>query len=121
MDRFGITNDYDEVEQDDPDRDGAPNWKEYVAGTDPKAASSVFSILDQRLAGGSNVITWYATTNNGVATPCVMQRATNLPEGLWTVVASNLWRHTSGTNRWADTNLPPLPPVYYRPAIPPAP
>jgi glycosidase len=41
---------------DDADGDGAPNWQEFLAGTDPLNPASVFAITGLDLSSGSNVL-----------------------------------------------------------------
>jgi len=115
---MGFTNDYAAAEEDDPDSDEAKTWQEYVAGTNPTNGLSVFMV--SRLVSDPGVtLTWYGTTNNGVATPFSVYRCTNLLLGLWTPVASNLNRDPTGTNLWQDPSPPPDVPAFYRPACMP--
>ncbi len=101
----------------DPDEDGASNWEEYVAGTDPNEGSSVFRIIRTDVFSSSNCVWWVIGTENNLTTDFVMRRATNLNEAQpWTVVASDLPRDPSGTNLWYDTSPPTLP-AYYQPGL----
>lgn len=116
--QFGRTNDYDTLEADDPDGDTQANWVEYRAGTDPRAAASLFAVLGFAAQAGSNVVAWYATTNSGATNLLAIRRSTNLADTAWTTVASNLTRSADGTNTWVDPT-PPGGAVYYLPSIQP--
>jgi hypothetical protein len=113
---IGYTNDYEKADQEDPDQDGQPTWSEYRAGTDPLNSASVFAFLALSLAGSSNELVWYGTTNSGVTAPFSVARGTNWTNLPWPVAVSNLARHPSGTNTWWDTNI--VPSAFYRVFIP---
>jgi hypothetical protein len=59
------TNRFDEHEQADSDRDGAPNAQEYVAGTDAMNSQSVFR-LDVKLSDGAAVVSFPTVQAGGV-------------------------------------------------------
>jgi hypothetical protein len=101
---IGYAENYDDAEALDPDGDTVPTWAEYRAGTDPMRVESVFALLGLDVLTGSNRLTWYASTNSGVTSPMWIKKGTNWPESGWGWAASNLARHPSGTNTWADTN-----------------
>lgn len=116
--RLGYTNDYTAAELEDPDKDRALTWEEYQAGTDPLDSNSVFAVIYCGTVNGSNMLSWYGTTNSGVVTPFGVQRSTGLLVDAWTLIASNLFRDASGTNAWSDPSPPEDVPVCYRPSIP---
>ena len=47
----------------DPDGDGATNYQEFVAGTDPKQAGSLFRFTRAVLANGNVRVTWSSVAN----------------------------------------------------------
>jgi hypothetical protein len=113
----GITNNQEAADLLDSDGDGALNWQEYLAGTSPTNAKSVFRILDTAFTPAANSISWYGTTNSGVTTDFLVYRTTNLVGGSWAPVGTSS-RSPSGTNVWSDTSLPQGVPVYYRLELP---
>ena len=110
--------DYEQVDTNDTDGDGAVTWVEFYAGTIPTNPLSVFQVLDVNSASPSNYVTWYATTNSGIYDPFGMLRSTNLLySGAWVDMNVSIPRTpVNGTNWWWDTNTPPDE-VYYRPYI----
>lgn len=86
----GYTNGYAAAELIDPDGDGAWNWEEYFAGTDPTNRASVFSILKTGQTAGNPWLQWYATTNSGATNRFMVHRCTNLVAGAWQLAASNI-------------------------------
>ncbi|MFC1462298.1 SUMF1/EgtB/PvdO family nonheme iron enzyme [Verrucomicrobiota bacterium] len=115
LDQFGLI-DYENDDLLDPDGDGLFTWEEYITGTDPKNAASLFVVLDVYAAPGSNRVTFYGTTN-GVTLPFRIYRSTNLVTGLSWQFYSTKSRDPSGTNVWWDIAPPPTgTPVFYRPA-----
>ncbi|MDE0838225.1 MAG: hypothetical protein OSB41_04155 [Kiritimatiellae bacterium] len=102
----------------DEDNDGASNWAEYVAGTDPDDDSDYFHIVRTEYFGTSNCIWWVIGTETNLATELFVQRATNLTDvNPWSVVASSLTPSGTGTNVWYDTAVPSNAPVYYQPGL----
>jgi sugar lactone lactonase YvrE len=91
----------------DPDGDGASNWQEYVAGTDPMDPTSVLKL------------TAAAAPNFSVQWPSVpgktymVQSSTSLFSTNWTIIASNL-PGTGMMMQLADTNAPAPPARFYR-------
>jgi len=103
LDSFGITNDYELADLGDPDGDGALTWEEYLAGTDPTNAMSVFRLTSATIGvGGELELVWYGTTNSGVTTEFVVYRCTNLLSGGWEPVSTNT-RSATGTNTWSGS------------------
>jgi len=83
----------------DPDGDGASNWQEYIAGTDPLDAASVFKFLPGvGPSGGEITLQWPSVVNKVYAL-----QSTPSPAGGWTTVASNLIGN-SQILQWTDTN-----------------
>jgi hypothetical protein len=83
----------------DPDGDGASNWEEFIAGTNPMDAASVFKFLPGVApAGGSFTLQWPSVVNKVYT----VQSAPS-PAGPWTTVAGNLIGN-SQTLQWTDTN-----------------
>jgi hypothetical protein len=113
----GITNNQESADLLDSDGDGAYNWQEYLAGTDPTNAASVFAVSRIFYTGTSNAITWYGTTNSGVSSDFIVYRTTNIMNSIWLPVGTNS-RNATGTNTWWDPNPPSIGPVFYRPALP---
>jgi hypothetical protein len=71
----------------DPDGDGASNWQEYIAGTNPMDATSVFKLLPTTTApGGGFALQWTSVVNKTYS----LQSSTSLSSGIWTTVATNL-------------------------------
>jgi hypothetical protein len=103
---------------DDADGDGANNWAEYLAGTDPRDPASAFRIVRLEAGTGTNAIHWFATTNSGVTAPFSMQCRTNLLAGDWATKAAGLLRAAGGTNAWGDAGAPTGGPAFYRVTTP---
>ncbi len=69
----------------DPDGDGVPNVEEYIAGTEPTNAASVFRVTDIRWTGGGQA--WVpALTGRWY----LLEGTTNLPAGTWLPLVTNL-------------------------------
>jgi hypothetical protein len=61
---FGSTTNALASDLADPDGDGAPNWQEYLAGTDPTDRKSILALAVQNISG-TQLLTWLsATTKN---------------------------------------------------------
>ena len=90
----GFTNEFAIAELADPDDDGCPTWKEYLAGTTPTNAASLlqFEVVDSATAENGLVIRWQSASN----------RTYRIMKG------SNL--RVDFTNQLA-TNIPASPPV----------
>jgi hypothetical protein len=83
----------------DPDGDGASNWQEYIAGTNPLDATSVFKFGPSVLPAGSNFTLQWPSVVNRLYT---VQSSSSLGGG-WTTIVSNL-AGNSQTLQWTDTN-----------------
>ena len=83
----------------DPDGDGASNWQEFVAGTNPLDATSVFQFLPGLSASGSGfTLQWPSVVNKTYSV-----QSSSSTDGNWTTVASGLIGN-SQVLQWADTN-----------------
>jgi hypothetical protein len=82
---------------DDPDGDGQNNYAEFLAGTDPNNAASVFKLTGISRAGANWRIYWSSTSNKAYS----VQRGTTLPN--FSTLQTNL-SATPPTNSWLDTN-----------------
>jgi sugar lactone lactonase YvrE len=81
----------------DPDGDGANNWQEYVAGTNPLDATSVFQFgTAVPPAGGYFTLQWPSVVNKNYT----VQWAPSL-SGAWTTAASNIIGN-SQVLQWTD-------------------
>lgn len=78
------------AQTNDPDGDGANNWEEWVAGTDPTLVNSHFAIADST-GLTSMVISWQTITNRFYQ----VQGSTNMA-GQWTNVASSFYTNAPG-------------------------
>jgi subtilisin family serine protease len=93
----------------DADGDGASNYAEWVAGTNPTNPASCLRLLTPTVtATNSVIIEWPSVAGKSYR----LERATNLVTGFDTIVRSNI-AATPPTNLEADAVLPTLP-LYYR-------
>jgi len=98
----------------DSDRDGLNNWQEYLAGTNPTNASSVFKITSgQEISGAQFVVRWSSVSNRLYD----LTHATNLASGAGAFVplpnATNL-PGTPPQNTWTDSASPAGTSGFYR-------
>jgi hypothetical protein len=83
----------------DPDGDGANNWQEYIAGTNPLDATSVFKFLPGTTqAGAAFTLQWPSVVNKNYTL-----QSSPAPGSGWTTIASNLLGN-SQVLQWTDTN-----------------
>jgi hypothetical protein len=83
----------------DPDGDGASNWQEYIAGTNPLDVASVFKFAPSALpAGGYFTMQWPSVVNK-----IYTVQSSPSPAGPWTTTASNIIGN-SQTLQWTDAN-----------------
>jgi hypothetical protein len=84
----------------DPDGDGASNWQEYVAGTNPLDATSVFEFLPATTpAGNGFVLQWPSVVNKHYT----VQSSPSIDSGSWTTIATNL-TGTGQAMQWTDSS-----------------
>ncbi|NOU36815.1 MAG: hypothetical protein HOO88_08600 [Kiritimatiellaceae bacterium] len=112
-----ITDGAEVADAEDPDGDGFKTWQEYLAGTDPTNAASLFRMTGISFSNGAAVVSWYGTAG-GSAAPWSMYVSTNLSGG-WTLAASNSIPRNpvNGTNRWVDSSATNKQIRFYRPAV----
>jgi sugar lactone lactonase YvrE/chitodextrinase len=92
----------------DPDADGASNWQEYVAGTNPEDPTSVL-----QLTGSLPLPNFTVQWPSVVGKTYQVQSSTSLFSTNWTIIGSNL-SGTGQTMQLSDTNLPAPPAKFYR-------
>jgi hypothetical protein len=112
-----FSDNYEYWDTNDYDLDFLVTWMEYVAGTDPTNPLSVFRLLEIEDYEGSNMVSWYATTNTGVTDPFSMYRSEDLMDDWVMIVTDGIPRSATGTNVWWDTNPPASAPAYYYPMV----
>jgi hypothetical protein len=84
----------------DQDNDGVPTWKEYVAGTSPVDAESVFTADMNRISAEGPTITWPSVSNRYYT----VYRSTNLLSG--SVILYNRMQPTPPMNEYIDRTFP---------------
>jgi hypothetical protein len=92
----------------DPDGDGASNWQEYVAGTNPMDPTSVLTLTPMAPAPNFSV-QWPSVPGKTY----LVQSSTSLFSTNWTTLSSNL-PGTGQLMQLSDTNLPGPPARFYR-------
>jgi len=108
----GFPNNFAAAELSDPDNDGIPTWKEYLANTDPRNAASRFVITSfSPRVDGRYQVTFTTSTNRSYR----VEFSTDLTT--WEILADNI----TGINApitFVDTRyLPGLTQRYYRVAV----
>jgi hypothetical protein len=89
----------------DPDGDGASNWQEYVAGTNPQDPNSVLQVT----ANTNFIVQWPSVPGKTYA----LESSTSLFSTNWTVLCTNMVG-TGQVMQIQDTNLPAPPARFYR-------
>jgi hypothetical protein len=97
---FGTVSNMMSAANADPDGDGANNWNEYVAGTNPMDPSSVFQCLPGSAYGSSTFTLQWSSVVNKYYT---VQTSQSLFPGVWTTLATNI-PGTGQVTQWTDTN-----------------
>ncbi|NLB69473.1 MAG: hypothetical protein GX804_07300 [Lentisphaerae bacterium] len=93
---------WDELDLEDSDGDGVPNWKEYLAGTDPNDAESQLKIVTIEWGTGNKpYIEWLGGTN-GAAIPYDVEYSPTLNPANWQKVGQRERVH--GTNDWLSAS-----------------
>ena len=94
----------------DPDGDGMKNWQEWIAGTDPTNALSVFQMLTPLNALSGVTVSWQSVAG----TTYYLQRSTNLSvQPTFLSQQSNIVGQ-AGTTTYTDTNALGGGPYFYR-------
>jgi sugar lactone lactonase YvrE len=84
----------------DPDGDGASNWAEYVAGTNPLDATSIFQLQPGGSTGSSSfTLQWPSVVNKHYT----VQSSSSLTSGSWTTLATNI-PGNGQSMQWTDSN-----------------
>ncbi len=98
----------------DSDDDGMNNWQEYLAGTNPTNAASVFKITSGNVISGRQfVLRWLSVSNRLYD----VMRSTNLAAGAGAFVALPGATNLTGTppqNTWTDSVSRSWAPTFYR-------
>lgn len=81
----------------DPDGDGATNYEEYVAGTDPLSAASYFAVAAD-IGGNTAALNWQAATNRLYD----IYWTTNLLQGFEPLETGIAWPQSAYTNALPD-------------------
>ena len=82
-----INGDYSAAELADVDGDGMPAWQEYLAGTNPTNAASVFALTDAAFAASNQlVLKWNAVVGKNYR----VLSTTNLTSGIWNTMATDI-------------------------------
>ncbi|MFH0909059.1 MAG: hypothetical protein V1929_09880 [bacterium] len=93
------------------DDDGINNYQEFIAGTDPKDASSFLRMVQyQHAPSGNGVVLSWATASNKLY---IIERTTNLMAGFQTTVASAI-PATPPWNTYTDATVTATGPYLYR-------
>jgi hypothetical protein len=96
---FGTVSNILSAANADPDGDGANNWQEYIAGTNPLDAASVFAFASSAApAGGQFTLQWPSVVNKTYTL-----QSSSSPAGGWTTIVSNLLGNSQPL-QWTDTN-----------------
>jgi hypothetical protein len=95
---FGSVTSADAAADVDPDGDGAPNWKEFRAGTDPTKAESHLHLTapEQKLKNGKKhlALRWLSAPGKAYT----IETTSDLINGPWTVVTSGI----VGDGNWKE-------------------
>ena len=98
----------------DSDSDGLNNWQEYLAGTNPTNASSVFKITSAQAVSGTQLVVRWSSVSNRLYD---VTRAANLGMDIGAFVpvpgATNLVP-TPPLNTWTDSVSGASAPAFYR-------
>jgi sugar lactone lactonase YvrE len=95
---FGTVSNGLSAAEADPDGDGANNWQEFIAGTNPLDAASVFEFMPATTPSGSDfTLQWPSVVNKSYS----VQSSSSLSGG-WVTVATNLIGNGQPM-QWTDT------------------
>jgi hypothetical protein len=98
----------------DSDGDGMNNWQEYMAGTNPTNASSVFKITTSQVTPGFQFILRWSSVSNRLYD---VSRAINLSAGTGAFVNIAIGTNLPATpplNSWTDSLSGAISPGFYR-------
>jgi hypothetical protein len=98
----------------DSDGDGMNNWQEYLAGTIPTNASSVFKITSSQMISSTKFVLRWSSVSNRLYD---LTRATNPASGAVAFVGLAGATNITGTppqNTWTDSVSRVSPPAFYR-------
>jgi hypothetical protein len=98
----------------DTDGDGMNNWQEYLAGTNPTNAGSVFRITSGQVISGTGFIVRWSSVSNRLYD---VMRSTNLASGAGGFVPLASATNLAGTppqNTWTDSASQAAGSVFYR-------
>jgi hypothetical protein len=95
----------------DSDHDGMSNWQEWVAGTNPTNAGSVFKIISATRTDNPAglLVTWPSDSSRVY----FVQRAADMAQGAFSTIQSNIAGQASTTS-YSDTNAVGAGPFFYR-------
>lgn len=106
------------VDLKDTDGDGLVTWEEFIAGTDPTNAASVFEVRLSGIQDGSNFVMFFGGLTNTIDSlvlPFGIYRATNLLDAMpFTLLTNRIPRSSTGTN-WFWQTSPAGVRYFYRP------
>jgi len=95
----------------DDDGDGVDNLTEYLVGTDPTNAASVFQVSEMRCAGeGIVTLQWTGPDWRQYE----VDTSTNLVSGGWRMTNGGLWTDANGTGAWTRAVAPDEAARFYR-------
>jgi len=95
---FGTVSNMLSAANADPDGDGASNWQEYIAGTNPLDGTSVFKFLPAAPVNGSSfTLQWPSVVNKNYTL-----QSSSSPGTGWTTVGNLIGN--GQTMQWTDTN-----------------
>jgi hypothetical protein len=97
---FGTVSDPASAANADPDGDGAANWQEYLAGTDPLNDASVFKLQAASGSSGSAFALQWPTVAGKHYT---LQSSTSGGAGSWITLLNNV-AGTGNQMNWTDAN-----------------
>jgi hypothetical protein len=94
----------------DADNDGKTNLEEYLAGTDPRDAGSVFRITSISLQGNDASVSWTAVGGHNY----LLEAAPNLTSGLFSSISPLISMPTGAMTHFVHTNGGTAPERLYR-------
>ena len=110
---YGLPSD-GSADYSDPDGDGMNNWQEYLAGTNPTNAASVFRITSAQMVSSTQFVVHWSSVSNRLYD---VMRATNLAAGTGAFVPLSGATNLTGTppqNVWTGSVTRASAPAFYR-------